>query len=186
TYWQDPARGLVVVVHGARPERELIRALHSAVAALDADIPLASVRPLEQIYAESLSRDRLLLVLIGAFGGLALVLAALGVYGVASQAAHRRTQEIGIRVALGASGGDVLRLVVLQALAPVAAGVLLGLAAGLAATRLLEGVLYEVEPTDPATFLVVPLVLAAVAVLASWLPARSALRGDPVAALRAE
>lgn len=186
TYWQDPARGLVVVVSGARPERRVIRTLHDAVAALDADIPLASVRPLEQIYAESLSRDRLLLVLIGAFGGLALVLAALGVYGVASQAAHRRTQEIGIRVALGASGGDVLRLVVLQALAPVAAGVLLGLAAGLAATRLLEGVLYEVEPTDPATFLVVPLVLAAVAVLASWLPARSALRGDPVAALRAE
>lgn len=186
TYWQDPARALVVVVHGTRPERELVRALRDAVASLDADIPLADVRPLEQIYAEALSRDRLLLVLIGAFGGLALVLAVLGVYGVASQAALQRTQEIGIRIALGARGSDVLRLVVLQALVPVGAGVLLGLAAGLIAMRLMEGVLFEVEPTDPVTFLVVPLVLAAAAIIASWLPARSAMRADAVAALRAE
>ncbi|MGH7504380.1 MAG: FtsX-like permease family protein, partial [Longimicrobiales bacterium] len=120
------------------------------------------------------------------FAVLALVLAALGVYGVASQAARRRTQEIGIRVALGAERRDVARLILSHALRLAAAGVALGVLGGLAATRLMESVLFGIAPTDPLTFIAVPLLLGTVAVLATWLPARSAARVDPLVALRAE
>jgi ABC-type antimicrobial peptide transport system permease subunit len=131
-------------------------------------------------------QDRFLLALLTGFAGLALVLAALGVYGVASQAARRRTQEIGIRVALGARRADVARLILRQALRLTAAGVLVGIIGGLVATRLMESVLFGVAPRDPLTFVAVPLLLALMALLATWLPARAATRVDPVVALRAE
>ena len=183
---QDVASSMAVFVHGARPANELIDVVRLAVAELDPDIPLSGVRTLDEIYADSLRQDRFLLTLLGGFAGLALVLAALGVYGVASQATRRRTQEIGIRVALGAERSDVLRLILGQALRLAIAGVAIGVAGGLAATRAMESILFGVVPTDGATFVVVPLVLGLVTLVASWLPARSATRVDPLTALRGE
>ena len=179
-------RSMAVTVHGQRPPADLIRIVRTAVADLDPDIPLAQVQTLEEAYTASMRQDRFLLTLLGGFAALALTLAALGVYGVASQAARRRTQEIGIRVALGARRGDVARLILGQALRLAGAGVVLGVLGGLAATRLMTSVLFGVMPADPLTFVVVPLLLAGVAVLASWLPARGATRVDPLTALRTD
>jgi putative ABC transport system permease protein len=183
---QDLTSSMAIVVHGQLPPSELTPIVRTAVAALDPDIPLAQVQTLEEIYTASMRQDRFLLTLLGGFAALALTLAALGVYGVASQAARRRTQEIGIRVALGARRADVARLILGQALRLAGAGVVLGVLGGLAATRLMASVLFGIVPTDPATFVVVPLLLAGVAVLASWVPARGATRVDPLTALRTE
>jgi ABC-type antimicrobial peptide transport system permease subunit len=141
---------------------------------------------MDEIYAVSLRSERFLLLLLTIFAGLALLLAALGIYGVASQAARRRTQEIGLRVALGARRGDVAKLIIGQSLRLVVPGVLLGVAGGLAATRVMTSVLFNVPANDPITFVAVPLVLGVVALIATWLPARSATRVDPLVALRAE
>jgi putative ABC transport system permease protein len=183
---QESTPSMAAIVHGPATTAELTRIIRDAVAELDPDIPLAQVQTLEEIYAQSMRQDRFLLTLLGGFAALALTLAALGVYGVASQAARRRTQEIGIRVALGARRADVARLILRQALQLAGAGVALGVLGGLAATRLMESVLFGVVPTDPLTFLAVPVLLGAVAVLASWLPARTATRVDPLTALRAD
>jgi ABC-type antimicrobial peptide transport system permease subunit len=120
------------------------------------------------------------------FAGLSLVLSVIGIYGVMAYAVSQRTRELGIRMALGASRGDVLRLVVMQGLRLTVLGVVFGLAASLAATRLIASLLYSVSPTDLVTFTVVPLLLAAAALLASYLPALRATRIDPMVALRYE
>jgi putative ABC transport system permease protein len=183
---QDPTPSMAITVHGTVPSVDLIRIVRAAVAELDRDLALANVETLEAIYNRSLRQERFLLALLVGFGALALTLAALGVYGVASQAARRRTQEIGIRVALGARQSDVAGLILRQALGLTIAGVVLGTAGGFAATRVMESVLFGVAVRDPLTFLVVPVVLGAVALLATWLPARAAMRVDPLVALRAE
>ncbi len=185
-YRQDASLGMAVVVASSRPFGDVVAALRGAVRELDADIPLADVRSLEDIYASSLRAERFLLTLMAGFAAIAMVLAALGIYGVASQAAKRRTQEIGIRVALGARRADVARLILRNALGPVGAGVVLGVAGGLAATRVMASVLFQTRPNDVVTFITVPVVLGLVALAATWLPARGATRVDPVTALRAE
>jgi putative ABC transport system permease protein len=186
TYWQNATSSLVAVIHSTQPTAEVVAGLRDAVRGLDADIPLAQVQTLSEIYAVSLRSERFLLVLIALFAALALLLAALGIYGVASQAARRRTQEIGLRVALGARRGDVARLILGQSLRLVGAGVVVGVIGGFAVTRVMTSVLYDVPPNDPITFVTVPFVLAVVALIATWLPARSATRVDPLVALRAE
>src|SRR5690606_35115732 len=139
---QDATASMAIVVHGQLPPADLARVVRTAVAELDPDIPLAQVQTYEEIYAASMRQDRFMLTLLGGFAALALTLAALGVYGVAAQAARRRTQEIGIRVALGARRGDVARLILGQALRLAGAGVVLGVLGGLAATRLMSSVLF--------------------------------------------
>jgi putative ABC transport system permease protein len=124
--------------------------------------------------------------LLGAFSLLALLLAVVGIYGVLAYSVAQRTHEIGIRMALGAEAGDVLRMVLRRTLALAATGIAIGAAAALAATRVLAKFLFEVKPSDPATFVTVAALLAGVAVLASWVPARRAARVDPVEALRYE
>ncbi|MBI3665168.1 MAG: FtsX-like permease family protein, partial [Acidobacteria bacterium] len=142
--------------------------------------------PMEEQLSTSLAERRFTMLLLGLFGGLALVLATVGIYGVISYSVSLRTREVGIRMALGAAGRDVLALVLGKGLALTAAGLGLGFAASLVLTRLLGGLLYEVRPADPVTSLVVAAVLAGAALLASYVPARRATKVDPMAALRYE
>jgi putative ABC transport system permease protein len=127
-----------------------------------------------------------MMLLLGVFGVVALTLAAIGIYGIMAYAVKRRTREIGIRIALGGAPRDVLRLVVSQGMRLAGMGLLLGLAAALAATRLMEKLLFGVRPNDPVTFIGIGILLTVVALVASWLPARRAVRTDPTTALRAD
>jgi putative ABC transport system permease protein len=163
-----------------------IAMLRELVKSLDPNIPAFNVKTLAQQGSESLTLQRLAATLLGSFGGLALLLAALGIYGVLAYAVRLRTREIGIRMALGAQVADVLRLVFRQGLALTGAGLVVGLAAAVAGTRLLGGFLYDVKPLDPFTFAAVVVLLAIAAVLACWLPARRAARVDPMIAVRYE
>jgi ABC-type antimicrobial peptide transport system permease subunit len=142
------------------------------------------VRTLEDVVGSTIARPRAISVLLGVFALVALALAAVGVYGVMAYSVRARTQEIGVRMALGATATSVLRLVLGQALRLVSIGVAVGLFAAGALTRLLERLLYEVEPLDPWTFAVTALVLLVVATVASYLPARRGMRMAPVDALR--
>lgn len=141
---------------------------------------------MEEVLSISLALKRLLMILMSVFAGLALALAAVGIYGVLSYWVRQRTHEIGVRMALGAGLPDVLALVVKQGAILAAIGIAVGLAAAFGLTRLMASLLYGVRPTDMLTFAVVPLVLAGVALLASYIPARRATRIDPMEALRYE
>jgi putative ABC transport system permease protein len=160
--------------------------VRAAIAAADPMLPLSDFTTLEALYAAALGRDRFLLTLIGAFGVLALVLATVGVYGVTAEAAARRTQEIGIRVALGASSSHVTRIVLGQGLALAAIGILTGLTGAVAGGRVLSAVLYAVDPHDAVTFLGVAVVLTIATATACAIPARRAAKTDPMQALRHE
>jgi predicted permease len=164
----------------------IVESVRQAMKELDADQPLANIMTLEEVVASSIAERRLTLTLLAAFAGVALVLAAIGLYGVIAYAVTQRTREFGIRVALGASRGAVLRLVLGHSLQLVALGLVLGLVGAFALTGLLTKLLYEIKPTDPLTFLAVSLLLLATALLASWLPARRAATVDPMLALRCE
>jgi predicted permease len=163
-----------------------IAVLRGVVKAVDANVPAFNARTLAEQKDQSLTLQRTAATLLGSFGALALLLAALGIYGVLAYAVRRRTREIGIRMALGAQVADVLRLVFRQGLALTAAGLVVGLAAAVAATRLLGGFLYDVKPLDPLTFAAVILLLGCTALLACWLPARRAAGVDPMVAVRYE
>ncbi len=154
--------------------------------ALDAGVALANVTTMDEAMARSMAGDRLVAILLGAFASLALVLAAVGIFGVLSYMVERRTHELGIRVALGAQTGDVLGLVARETIPMIGIGVGLGLVSALGLTRFLRSLLYEVRPGDPLTFVGVAAVLAAIGVIAALVPARRALRVDPVIALRSE
>jgi putative ABC transport system permease protein len=141
---------------------------------------------MDQIVSASIADRRFSMLLLGIFAGLALLLAAVGIYGVISYTVAQRTREIGIRMVLGAGQADVLKVVVTQAMLPVVAGLVIGLAASFVLTRLMAGMLYGVNAGDPVTFIGVALVLAAVALIATLVPARRAARVAPVVALRYE
>lgn len=184
TYWQEATGTMYAIVHASVPPAELIGRIRDVVREVNPDVPLARIATLDQIRSDALRGDRFLLVLIAGFATLAMLLAALGVYGVVSQTARRRTHEIGIRMALGARRADVLGMIVRQSLATVGVGILLGTIGGLAFTRLMRSVLYGVPPTDPVTFTIVPALLAIVALVATLLPTLSATRIEPTLALR--
>jgi putative ABC transport system permease protein len=156
------------------------------VSALDSTVPVHDVKTIEERISESLAHPRFRAILLGIFAGLALLLAAVGIYGVLSETTLQRTHEIGIRMALGAKRRDVLRLVVRQGLVLALGGAVIGLVAALAVTRFLASMLYGVKPTDPQTLVVVSLLLIGVATLASYIPARRATKVDPMVALRYE
>lgn len=160
--------------------------LRQAVAEVDPDQPLASVRTLASYRAEGAFEQRLLSTLLGVFAAVALGLAAVGLFGVLAASVAERTHEIGLRMALGAGGGEVLRLVVARGMALTGIGLAAGFAGSAGVVRLLGGVLYGVGPADPATFALVPVILAAVALAACWLPARRAAAVDPMVTLRSE
>jgi putative ABC transport system permease protein len=156
------------------------------VQAIDKDQPISHIRTMEKLVAGSASQRRFNMSLLTAFAGLALLLAAVGIYGVMSYSVEQRTREIGLRMALGAQTRDVLRLVVRQGMTLTLIGAVIGLIAALGLTRLIENLLFGVSATDPVTFLVVASLLALVAMLACYLPARRATKVDPLAALKAE
>jgi putative ABC transport system permease protein len=160
--------------------------LQRLVREIDKDVPVSRVAGLEQTLADSLAPRRFAAALLGIFAGAALLLAAVGIYSVISYLMVRRTHEIGVRMALGAGRGDVLRMVVGMGVWLAAVGVGVGLAAALVLTRVSRSLLFEVAATDPVIFAGVALLLMAVAGLASYLPARRAARLDPVLALRHE
>ncbi|WP_224366443.1 ABC transporter permease [Hyalangium versicolor] len=172
-----------------RTEREplaLAPMVREVVSRLDADMPIAKVSTLEEVVAATMARQRFLTLLVSVFAGLALVLASVGLYGVISYIARQRTQEIGIRMALGARPRDVLRLVLVQGMSLALGGVGLGLVGAWAASRALGSLLFNVSATDPLTFGTLALLVTAVALVATWLPAWRAMRVDPLVALRSE
>lgn len=178
--------GLQVAVRTRADPAAVAGGARDAVHALDPDLPLARVATLEELASQAMAQPRFSMLLLGAFGGLALLLAAIGLYGVISYAVTQRAREIGVRMALGGRRRDVLGLILGQGARLGALGVALGLAGAFAATRLMAGFLYGVEATDPATFAAVALLLIAVALAACYLPARRAMRLDPMSALRCD
>jgi putative ABC transport system permease protein len=183
---QLPLTEMSVVVQAQRDPAELGAVVRRTVQGLDADLPVSDFRTLESVVARSVAQPRLYATLLAVFAALALLLAALGVFGVMTYAVAQRTREIGIRMALGAAGGDVVRMIVRGGLTLAGAGVVIGLAVALVATRVLRSLLFGVSATDPATFAGVAVLLVGVALVASWIPARAATRIDPNVALRAE
>jgi predicted permease len=179
-------RAMDVVVKTAGEPTGLLAAIRSEVQAVDKDQPLANVRTLDALLDRSLAPRRFTLLLVAAFASVALLLGAAGIYGVMSYSVSQRTQEIGIRLALGASTGEVLRLILGQGMRLSLLGIVTGLAASLAVTRLMKSLLYEVSATDPLTFAVIALLLTGVALLACYVPARRATKVDPMVALRCE
>jgi putative ABC transport system permease protein len=164
----------------------IVTALRAALAQIDKNVPIANVSTMDDIMSTSVAQPRLETVLLGIFGGLAMLLAAVGIYGVMSYAVTRRTSEIGVRMALGASRNQVLLLICKQGLRLATIGLAAGLALALGVTRLMSKVLFGVSPTDPLTFASIIAILAAVALLACYIPARRATRVDPMMALRYE
>jgi putative ABC transport system permease protein len=183
---QTPFPWMYTMVRTAGSPEALARAAREVVSSVDPGLEAAAVRPMEQLVAESVAQPRWNVSLVTAFAGLALALSALGVYGVISYSAARRVREIGIRLALGATRLEVLRLVAGEGVRLAGAGIGVGLLGAAAATRLLGALLFEVRPLDLPTYVGAGVLLAGVALLASVVPAARAARVDPSTALRAD
>jgi putative ABC transport system permease protein len=185
-YMQGALVSPFIVLRTQGNAEHLMEMVRAEARAIDPALPIYDLKPMDQLRAESLAQRRFVLVLIGLFGVLALTLAAIGVYGVMSLLVSERTQEVGVRLALGAYPSQVLGMLVAQATRLAVTGVTLGFALSLLVMPLLQSQLYAVQPRDPLTLAGVPAALVAVAVLAALVPARRAMRVDPVKALRYE
>src|SRR5688572_7335404 len=183
---QAPTRRMFVFARTGGDPAAVARAARSAVWSIDRDQPIASIMTVDEALAKADSNRRFVTLLLGIFAAIALALAAVGVYGVLAHATAQRTQEIGIRMALGADRRTVLRMVLASGMKLTLAGLVLGIAGALALTHLLSGLLFGVSARDPLTFAAIPALLALVALFASWIPARRALRVEPLIALRGE
>jgi putative ABC transport system permease protein len=177
---------MTLVVRSSSGSTGMVSAVSNAVHEVDREIPLRDILGMDELVANSLSQQRFNMLLLGAFAGLALLLAAVGIYSVLSYSVRRSVREIGIRLALGARLADVLRIVVFEGMKPSLLGVAIGIAGALVLGRVLSSLIYGVRPTDLITFLVVATLLAAVALIASIIPAYRATRVDPMVALRYE
>jgi putative ABC transport system permease protein len=183
---QMPMSAMTVVARTAADPSGLAGAVRDVVRSLDKDAPVYGVRTVEELLGRSVATPRFNTLMLGLFASVALILTAVGLYGVISCSVSQSTHEIGIRVALGAQSSDVLKLVVGQGLMLTLMGVAIGLIGAYLLTRLMESLLFGVEATDPATFACVSLLLFAVAALACYIPARRATKVDPMVALRYE
>ncbi len=185
-YYQMGLQFATIVVRTTSEPEAMTAAVRSEIQAIDKDLPVYKIKTMDQIVSESVSSGRLNMLLLGTFGGLALVLAAVGLYGVMSYSVTQRTREIGIRMALGANSRDVMKLVVGQGVILTLIGVAVGLGAAVGLTRLMSSLLYGVSATDSVTFIAISVLLTGVASLASYIPARRAMKVDPMIALRYE
>ena len=188
-YWPHPELtypSMTFVIRTRGPAQNIAAAARNVIHALDPQQPIGEVTTMQHLLAKSIARSRFNTVLLAVFAFVALALAAVGTYGVMSYAVTQRTHEFGIRMALGARALDVLKLVLRRGMALALIGVIVGLAAAFALTRLLSSLLFEVKATDAFTFSAVPLSLFAIALLASYIPARRATKVDPLVALRYE
>ena len=185
---QFPVTDLAIAVRsaGAIDPLSLTTSVRATLGRLDPDLPMDQVRSLERVAATSVAQPRFAMLLLSSFAAIALVLAAVGMYGVMAYVVSQRRHDIGIRMALGASRAVVVTEVVARAARPVGAGLVIGLAGAFLLSRTLSRLLYEIRPSDPLTYLVVGVTLAGVALLAAYLPALRASRVDPVFALRSE
>jgi len=177
---------MAVVVRSSTSPARMVSAVSNAVNEIDHDIPIRDILTMEDLVTNSLSQQKLNMLLLGAFAALALLLAAVGIYSVLSYSVRRRVQEIGIRLALGAGLGDVLRLVVIEGMKPALLGMAIGTAAALALGRVVSSLIYGVKATDPVSFLVMAALLTGIAFVACIIPAYRATKVDPMAALRYE
>jgi predicted lysophospholipase L1 biosynthesis ABC-type transport system permease subunit len=183
----DATRAATFAVRSDRAGTEaFLSEIQQAVWSVNASLPLASVRTMQEIYSQSLARTSFTLVMLGIAGSMALVLGVIGIYGVISYAVSQRTREIGIRLALGEQRGRLRWMFVRSAMVLTGVGLAIGLTAAAGLMRLMKSLLFGVSPLDPLTYVTVLMVLAAAAVLASYLPARRAAAVNPVEALRAE
>ncbi len=185
-YAQLPVASMDVMVRTSVPPLSLGPAVERVVHELDRDLPVARLRTLDELVARSISQPRFYMLLLSLFASMAVLLAALGIFGVMSYAVTQRSREIGIRMALGAQPSSVMRMILRNAGGLIAAGIVVGLAGALALSRFLSGLLFHLSPTDPTTLAAVALTLIGVALLASYLPARQATRVDPLTTLRSE
>jgi putative ABC transport system permease protein len=185
-FWQRPQNSSSILVRTAMDPKAIASALRAAVWSADSDVPVPEERTLAQIMAESLARQRFQMTLVLLFAAAALALAAFGTYGVVSYAVARRRAEIGIRIALGAGRGRVLRLVLRQGMTPVFAGLAGGALAAVAIGSYVSSLLFEVSPRDPVAFAIAAAMLVAVSALACWIPARRASGVNPLDAIRYE
>jgi putative ABC transport system permease protein len=183
---QEPYGSMTYVVRTTKDPAMMLQAVKGEVWKVNKDLPFASIATVDTLISRSLGERRFNLILLGSFALIALLLAGVGIYGLISFSISRRTHEIGVRMAMGARTGDILRMVLKEGLMLTVAGVGLGLAASIALTRLLESLLYDTSATDPLTFAVISLVLASVALAACFVPARRATKVDPMVALRYE
>jgi putative ABC transport system permease protein len=183
---QDANRRVRLVIRSRGDMAALESAVRGVVRSIDANQPVYEVMTMEERLAQAIAPRRLNLLLLGGFAGLALLLAAVGIYGVMSYVVSQRAHEIGVRMALGAQRSDILTLIMNQGMLLVGSGVGAGLIAALALTRSLRSLLYGIGPQDPIAFLAAPVVLLIVALLACWFPARRATKADPMLALRCE
>jgi putative ABC transport system permease protein len=183
---QTPTRFVTLVVKSSLDPGVVVASVRREVSSLDSEQPIHSIRPMTEIVARDIAPERFNLTLLAVFAAVALLLAVIGVYGVMSYAVTQRTREIGLRVALGAQARDMFKLVVVQAMWLVLAGVASGVGVALTLTRLMKKLLFEVEANDPLTFTALSLSLTVVALLASWIPARRATKVDPMIALRCD
>jgi len=183
---QAPDTGMWMTLRTQGDPTQLAAAAREIVRSLDRDVPVLKLRSMPEVVADSLSEPRLLTSFLAGFAGFALALAAIGVYGVIAYSVAQRTHEMGVRMALGASTQDVLAFVVRKGVQLAGGGVLIGVPAALAASRLMGSLLYGISPRDVTVFAGVPVLLMAVAAVASLVPARRAVKTDPMMALRYE
>jgi putative ABC transport system permease protein len=179
-------RFMTLAIRAPDASAGLVEEVKKQIWSLDGQIPVSDVHAMDELIAVSLAQQRFNMLLLGLFAALALTLAAVGIYGAMAYAVNQRTHEIGIRIALGAQRRDVLQLVMRDGAKIALFGIASGIAGALALTRLMASLLFEVKPTDPATFAGVAILLALVALVACYIPARRAMRVDPMVALRYE
>jgi putative ABC transport system permease protein len=184
SYLQLPFSNITAVIKSQLEPAQMIAAARRQIQVIDPHQPIYNVRTLEQVRATSIAPERLNLTLLGLFATLALILAAIGLYGVTAYSVSQRAHEIGVRMSLGAQRRDVFKLIAQQGLRLTLIGVAIGLAGAFALTRAMRTLLFEVSAADPVTFAVIPLLIAAVALFACWIPARRATKVDPIIALR--